>query len=165
MDRRHGLDDTILTGTAATPAGRNSRLLRRAALSEALCSSGPKTASAQKELSAASDTPDCLPNNRSIVGPICSPQLAFFAAAILGFAVPFKFLEPTAGQFAPLCIAVGLIGASHGSLALGLPGVVKTLGASSNALAVPASVNSLAQSSEIRRITSGGDWESPAGRG
>jgi hypothetical protein len=60
-----------------------------------------------------------------------------FGAAILGFAVQFKFLQPAAGQFAPLCIAVGLIGTSHGLLAIRLQGVVKTLAASSQA---PASV-------------------------
>jgi len=62
-----------------------------------------------------------------------------FVAAIPGFAVQFKFLEPTAGQFAPLCIAVGLIGVSHGILAVRLQTVVKTLAASSKAPAAPES--------------------------
>jgi hypothetical protein len=59
-----------------------------------------------------------------------------FGAAILGFAVQFKFLQPTAGQFAPLCIAIGLIGVSHGIVAVRLQTIVKTLAASSKAPAV-----------------------------
>jgi hypothetical protein len=62
-----------------------------------------------------------------------------FGAAILGFAVQFTFLEPTAGQFAPLCIAVGLIGVSHGLLAIRLQAIVKTLAASSKAPTAPVS--------------------------
>jgi hypothetical protein len=68
-----------------------------------------------------------------------SGAICLFGAAILGFAVEFKFLQPTAGQFAPLCIAVGLIGASHGLLAIRLQTIVKTLAASPKAPAAPAS--------------------------
>jgi hypothetical protein len=63
-----------------------------------------------------------------------------FGAAILGFMVQLRFLGPTAGQFAPLCIAVGLIGVSHGILAIRLQTIVKTLTATSKAPASPASV-------------------------
>ena len=64
----------------------------------------------------------------------------FFGAGVLGFAVQLDFLRPVAGQFIPVCGVAGLIGVSHGLLAIRLQGVVKTLAASSKAPAAPASV-------------------------
>jgi hypothetical protein len=64
----------------------------------------------------------------------------FFGAGVLGFAVQLNFLRPVAGQFIPVCGVAGLIGVSHGLLAIRLQGVVKTLAASSKAPAAPASV-------------------------
>jgi hypothetical protein len=64
----------------------------------------------------------------------------FFAGGILGLAVQLNFLRPLAGQFIPLCALAGLIGASHGLVAIRLQTVVKTLVASLKAPAARASV-------------------------
>jgi hypothetical protein len=63
----------------------------------------------------------------------------FFGAGVLGFAVQLDFLRPVAGQFIPVCGVAGLIGVSHGLLAIRLQGVVRTLAASSKAPPAPTS--------------------------
>jgi hypothetical protein len=57
----------------------------------------------------------------------------FIGAGILGLAVQLNFLRPVAGQFVPLCTVAGLIGVSHGFVAIRFQTVVNTLAASSKA--------------------------------
>jgi hypothetical protein len=64
----------------------------------------------------------------------------FLGGGILGLAVQLNFLRPLAGQFVPLCAVAGLIGASHGFVAIRCQTVVKTLVASFKAPAAPTSV-------------------------
>jgi hypothetical protein len=64
----------------------------------------------------------------------------FIGAGILGLAVQLEFLRPVAGQFVPLCAVAGLIGASHGFVAIRLQTVLKTLAATSKAPPAPVPV-------------------------
>jgi len=64
----------------------------------------------------------------------------FLGGGILALAVQLNFLRPLAGQFVPLCAVAGLIGASHGLVAIRLQTVAKTLGALSKAPTAPVPV-------------------------
>jgi len=64
----------------------------------------------------------------------------FICGGILALAVQFELLRPLAGQFVPLCAVAGLIGASHGFVAIRLQTVVKTLAATSKAPTAPVPV-------------------------
>jgi len=62
----------------------------------------------------------------------------FVGGGILALAVQLNFLRPLAGQFVPLCAVAGLIGASHGLVAIRLQTLVKTLAEPSKSPAAPA---------------------------
>jgi hypothetical protein len=64
----------------------------------------------------------------------------FLGGGILALAVQLNLLRPLAGQFVPLCAVAGLIGASHGFVAIRLQTLVKTLAALSKAPTAPASL-------------------------
>src|SRR5580704_4949316 len=62
----------------------------------------------------------------------------FVGGGILALAVQLSFLRPPAGQFVPLCAVAGLIGASHGLVAIRLQTLVKTLAETPKAPTAPA---------------------------